>query len=314
MMKLKSDRRRSLLGQLSDEMAALAERVVQSTAIVTGQTGDLSECEGSAWLYDAEHLLTNHHVVDSLVEPILVRFPSRPAVQTLVVGRDPMTDLAVLRVDPQTVQPLRLADRPARLGELCFAFGSPLGDYPESISIGIVSGLKRSLPTADKRAIYDVIQTDCAINPGNSGGPLVDIDGLVLGMNTAGISDADGIGFAISAGTVADIARELLTHGAVERASLGIGVALRPVEAIPGGEGLAVTSVGSKPAGPFERGDVLLAIGDRPIRNQHDLLRALRHDVVDRKIAVRVWRAGQERSIECLPRSMRPADRAEASG
>ena len=128
------------------------------------------------------------------------------------------------------------------------------------MSIGIVSGLKRSLPTADRRAIFDVIQTDCAINPGNSGGPLVDVDGRVLGVNTAGISDADGIGFAIPSDTVTDIVGELLVHGTVQRASLGIGVAYRRIDHAPSGESLIVTSVRADAAGPLERGDILLAI------------------------------------------------------
>lgn len=159
-----------LLRRFSDEIIDLAERVVLSTAIVKGQTHDFEEGSGSAFLYDVEHLVTNNHVVQDLVEPIYVQLPGAQQAEGRVVGRDPLTDLAVLRVDPQSAQPLMISAMGARLGELCFAFGSPLGEFPESISIGIVSGLKRSLPTGDKQAIFDVIQTDAAINPGNSGG------------------------------------------------------------------------------------------------------------------------------------------------
>ncbi|WP_396908638.1 S1C family serine protease [Mycolicibacterium sp.] len=292
-----------LLRQFSDEIAELAARVAASTATVTGLTRDFDQPSGSAWLYDDEHLVTNNHVVEDLVDPIEVRFPEEPATRALVVGRDPLTDLAVLRVDRTAIAPLRLAERPARLGELCLAVGSPLGEFPASISIGIVSGLKRSLPTPDLSAIFDVIQTDCAINPGNSGGPLVDVDGCVIGVNTAGVSEADGIGFAIPAETVADIVPELLSHGSIQRASLGIGVALRKVDGSAAGEALVVTSVSEKAAGPLLRGDVLLAIGDRPVHSQNELLRALRRRVANRKIQVLVWREGQEVSVECLPRS-----------
>ncbi len=184
----------------------------------------------------------------------------------------------MLRIDPTTVTPLTVSGEPARLGELCFAFGSPLGEFPESISIGIVSGLKRSLPTADRRAIFDVIQTDCAINPGNSGGPLVYVDGQVIGVNTAGIDEADGIGFAVPAETV-NIVGELLSHGAIERASLGVGVALRHAAEVPDGKGLVVTSLRDDVAGPLERGDVILSVEDRDVRNQNDLLRALRRRI-----------------------------------
>ncbi|QRY53828.1 S1C family serine protease [Mycolicibacterium septicum] len=295
----------SSLRQFSNEIADLAARVSASTATVTGLTRDFDEPTGSAWLYDDEHLVTNDHVVENLLDKIEVRLPEQRATQARLVGRDALTDLAVLRIDRQSVLPLRLSSTSARLGELCLALGSPLGDFPESISIGIVSGLKRSLPTADGSAIFDVIQTDCAINPGNSGGPLVDVDGLVIGVNTAGISDADGIGFAVPADTVADIVPELISHGRIERPSLGIGVALRQVESLPAGEGLVVTSVREKAAGAFERGDVILTVDERHVHNQNSLLRALRRRVADRRIEVVVLRGGQQISLDCIPRSKR---------
>ncbi|MGY1994685.1 MULTISPECIES: S1C family serine protease [Mycobacteriaceae] len=294
-----------LLRQFSDEIIDLAERVVLSTAIVKGQTHDFEEGGGSAFLYDAEHLVTNNHVIGGMVEPIYVQLPGAQQTEARVVGRDPLTDLAVLRVDPQSAEPLIISPMGARLGELCFAFGSPLGEFPESISIGIVSGLKRSLPTGDKQAIFDVIQTDAAINPGNSGGPLVNVDGQVIGVNTAAIPEADGIGFAVPADTVAEVAHELITYGAVERASLGVSVARRAVDRAPGGHALVVTAVRDNSAGPFERGDAIVAVGDRDIQSQNDLLRALRRDVANRRVNVVVLRGNHEVSIECRPRSVR---------
>jgi serine protease Do len=298
----KSNGLSSLLSALSEEITQLAEAVVRSTAIVTGQTRDFSECDGSAWLYDAEHLVTNNHVIDGLVEPIWARFPDCEEKQAAVVGRDPLTDLAVLRIAEHSAGALQLRRVPAKLGELCFAFGSPLGEYPESMSFGIVSGLRRSLPTATGRPIFDVIQTDCAINPGNSGGPLVDVDGVVLGVNTAIVKDAEGIGFAVPAETVAEIVPEILTYGCIERASLGVSVAPKRVDGDPPAARLVVTAVRSTAAGPFKQGDVLLAIGPHHIESQQDLLRALRRDVVDCKIPVWVSRRGKRVSIECVPK------------
>ncbi|WP_234792586.1 S1C family serine protease [Mycolicibacterium fortuitum] len=291
--------------QFSDETAALAERVVQSTAIVKGQTHDFEEGSGSAWLYDAEHLVTNNHVVADFAEPISTQLPGMAPAHARVVGRDPLTDLAVLRIDPQTASPLQISKDGARLGELCFAFGSPLGEFPESISIGIVSGLKRSLPTDNKQAIFDVIQTDAAINPGNSGGPLVNVDGLVIGVNTAVIDGADGIGFAVPADTVSEVVHELIAYGAVERASLGVTVARKVVEGGHDGHALVVTAVKATAAGPLERGDTIIAVGDRQISTQNDLLRALRRDVANRKVNVVVMRDGVEVSVECRPRDVR---------
>lgn len=294
-----------LLGRLSEEIVALADKVVRSTAIVAGQTRDLEDGGGSAWLYDPEHLVTNHHVVEDLVEPITVQFPGSREIRAVVLATDPLTDLAVLRVDPQTITPLAISTKGASLGELCFAFGCPLGEYPESISFGIVSGLERSLRAGGKRAIFDVIQTDAAINPGNSGGPLVNTQGLVIGVNTAIIEGADGIGFAIPAETVAEVVNELITYHAIERASLGVTVAKRAVEGAPDGVALVITALRANTSGPFKTGDALLAVGDRQIRNQNDLLRALRRDIANRKVSVLVLREGEEVAVECFPRSVR---------
>lgn len=294
-----------LLGQFSGEIVALAERVIPSTATVRGQTHDFEEGCGSAWLYDSEHLITNDHVVKGLVEPIQAQLPGGSPQEVRIVGRDPLTDVAVLRIDRQPADALQISDTGARLGELCFAFGSPLGQFPESLSIGIVSGLKRSLPAGDRSTIFDVIQTDAAINPGNSGGPLVNTDGLVIGMNTAGIDGADGIGFAVPADTVAEVAHELITYGAVERASLGVTVARRAVPGARYDHALIITAVRPNVAGPLERGDVIIAVGDRAVTTQNDLLRALRRDVANRRVAVLVMRDGCEVSIECRPRSVR---------
>lgn len=296
----------SLLRQFSDEIVALAEQIVQSTASVTGQTSDFRECTGSAWLYDAEHLVTNNHVVENLVDPIHVQLPGGGATQAWVIGKDPLTDLAVLRADPQSAPPLRISQEGARLGELCFAFGCPLGRYPESLSIGIVSGLKRSISAGDRQSIFDVIQTDAAINPGNSGGPLVNTEGLVIGVNTEIDTEAEwGIGFAIPGETVAQVVSELITYGTVERASLGVTVARKPVSGVPTGHALVVTALRNNPAGPLLEGDVLLTVAGREIATQNDLLRALRRDVANRRIQVMVLRDGQEIMVECLPRAMR---------
>lgn len=110
-----------LLRQFSDEIVTLAEKIVPSTAIVTGQTRDLLDGGGSAWLYDAEHLVTNNHVVDNLVEPIHVQFPGGRRMPARVIATDPLTDLAVLRVDPQTVAPCKFQ----RQGQSSESYASP---------------------------------------------------------------------------------------------------------------------------------------------------------------------------------------------
>ncbi|MEZ5130389.1 MAG: trypsin-like peptidase domain-containing protein [Mycobacterium sp.] len=295
----------ALLRQFNEAIVALVDKTVRSTAIVTAQTRALEDGGGSAWLYDAEHLVTNHHVVADLTDPIHVQLPGGVPQPAVIIGHDALTDLAVLRIDPQTVSPLALSETGAKLGELCFAFGCPLGHFPESISIGIVSGLKRELPTGDSHTLFDVIQTDAAINPGNSGGPLVNTEGRVIGVNTAGIDGADGIGFAIPAETVAEIVDELITYGAIERASLGVRIAKRAVRGAFRPHALVVTALRANPAGPFKPGDVLISIGGRQVESQHDLLRILRREIANRKVKAVVLRDGNEVTLECLPRSKR---------
>jgi serine protease Do len=293
--------RDSWLSALSGEIVGLAAAAVPATAIVTGYARDFSGSSGSAWLYDSQHLVTNHHVVNGLMKPVWVKFPDCQETEAEVVGTDSLTDLAVLQVTGQSTRPLSLRQLPAQLGELCFALGSPLGQFPESISFGIVSGLKRSLPTSTTWSIYDVIQTDCAINPGNSGGPLISVNGLVLGVNTAIARGAEGIGFAVPADTVADIIPELLTHGSVERASLGISVKSRRDAEMDNADRLVVTAVNSPGAGAFMRGDVLLTVGAHDVHSSQHLTRILRRDMVNRRVGVSVRRDGRQEAFECVP-------------
>lgn len=292
----------SLLGAMNEEIIALVNHTVRSTAIVTGQTQDFDQASGSAWVLDASHLVTNNHVVEGLVEPIWVRLPNQEEMRSTVVGRDALTDLAVLRVDAHQAPALGLRQHSPRLGELCLAFGSPLGKYPESVSLGIVSGLSRSLPAGAGRAIHDVIQTDCAINSGNSGGPLVGVDGRVIGVNTAVRADAAGIGFAVPADTVASIVPELIRFGSVERASLGVSVAVRKLKGDPSGlQRIIVTGTRATAAGDLHRGDVILAIGGVGVQKHSDITSILRRDMLGTEVPVMVWRDGAEVAVPCVP-------------
>ena len=195
------------------------------------------------------------------------------------------------------MRPLPLRETAVRLGEPCLAFGSPLGDYPESVSQGVISGLDRRLPREDGRSIEHVLQTDADINPGNSGGPLVDLDGEVLGVNAAIRLDGRGLGFAIPAETVRSIVSELVEHGRVERPKLGVAVEV--VEHRERGrtrERLRVASVGN--GSPLQPGDVLLAIDQRPLASRADLFGLLRRPLLGRSVPVEVEREGRTVTVE----------------
>ena len=184
---------------------------------------------GSGFVIDKSgHVVTNFHVVQDADE-ILVSFSNQDDMRATLVGVDPATDLAVLRVSApsRALTPLPLGDSDrVRVGDAVVAIGNPFG-LERSVTTGIVSALQRRIQSPDRSAIDHVIQTDAAINPGNSGGPLIDASGEVIGVNTAIQSQSGGnvgIGFAVPVNTVRDVVAQLIEGGRVRRASLGVGV------------------------------------------------------------------------------------------
>jgi S1-C subfamily serine protease len=297
-----SDATAGILAALSAEFANLARTVTPATAIVTGQLKDFSEASGSGWLVDELHLVTNFHVVDGLETPIHVRMPEHPQIVVELVGSDSFTDLAVLALPEPIAGALTLRRDPPRLGELCFAFGSPLGQYPESMTMGIVSGLRRRIQSPGGRMIEDALQTDAAINHGNSGGPLTDVSGCVLGVNSQGIDNASNIGFVVPASIVCDIVPELLAYGEIVRASLGLTVAPTVLELSDlQEERLCVSAIRPQCCGSFEIGDVLISVAGVEIHTRGDLLRVLRRDLVDTDVTVQIIRAGVNAELVCRP-------------
>ena len=236
-------------------------------------------------------VVTNHHVVEGLSGTIRVKPSGRPELVGTLVGSDEENDLAVLHVEGMQAPPIPVREGPAMLGELCVALGSPLG-LRESASLGIVSGLSRQLPRPEGQPIEEVIQTDASISPGNSGGPLVDVGGLLLGVNTAIRTDGQGIGFAVPGEVVMDVVPELIRFGAVQRASLGISVASEWVHT--NGQDRMLISVRrvSRQDSPFRAGDILESIGQVPIHRRYDVRKSLGRDQVGRVLNVRVRREG----------------------
>jgi len=221
-----------------------------------------------------------------------------------VIGKDPDTVLAVIRADHTLeVKPLVLRTSPARLGELCFALGAPLGEFADTMSMGIVSGLNRRLAQGQGRVIEDVLQTDAAINHGNSGGPLVDIDGSILGVNTAGIDDAHNIGFAVPSHTVADIVPELLEAGAITRATIGAKLEIRRA-ASSGADELVVLETVDE-SSPLRAGDIIREFNGQPLKRRADLMKLLRRDVIAREVPLVIERNGKAQGISITPQKRR---------
>jgi len=252
-------------------------------------------------------ILTNNHVVDraTRIEVLLQDGRSMPGQ---VVGTDPATDLAVVRISAQNLPAASFADsRQVRPGQWAIAIGSPFGlDY--SVTTGVVSSVGRG--GLGMNEIEDYIQTDASINPGNSGGPLVDLDGHVIGINTMIVGRGTGIGFAVSSELARRVADQLIAHGRVRRPWIGVqfqdltpelASALQIAE--HGRNGALIADV--VPSGPADRaglrpGDVVVSIEGHQVREARDLLReVLLHDVGSR-LALQVMRNGHPQNVSML--------------
>jgi S1-C subfamily serine protease len=285
----------------------VAETVLPSVASlrVRGRRG---EGAGSAVVLTPDgHLLTSAHVVEG-ADGGTAAFTDGESSGFDVVGRDPLSDLAVLRAHGGTPPPVRLGDATTlRVGQLVVALGNPLG-LSGSVTAGIVSALGRSLPTRAGRIVDDVVQTDAALNPGNSGGALADSRGRVVGINTAvaGV----GLGLAVPVNdTTQRIIGALMTDGRVRRAWLGIAGAQAPlppplVARTGRKSGLRVAQI--VPGSPaddagLKAGDLLVAVGGTPAASSGELQRLMVADAIGRRVEITVWRNGALVDVIAVP-------------
>lgn len=254
-------------------------------------------------------LLTNSHVVRHAAQVEVLHQDGRRE-RAQVVGEDPHTDLAVLKVEGG-VASLDLADSSTlKVGQVAVAIGNPLG-FDTTVTAGVVSALGRSLRSVSGRMMEDVVQTDAALNPGNSGGPLVDSRGRVIGVNTATIAQAQGLCFAVASNTARHVASQLLRFGRVRRGSIGVHAQtvplLRRVERhyqLPLGS--AVLVVGVETGGPgaaagLRPGDLVIAVDQRPLGGVDALLRWLDQDSVGREAHLGVLRNLQRMELRITP-------------
>src|ERR687889_745938 len=276
-----------------------------------GRGGILGSNDGVA------NAVPNSHVVRGLRRQrdgggrLRVTLADGATVDAVVLGDDPSSDLAVIRFEPETqpvVAPLGEA-RNLVVGQLVVAIGSPLG-FQRTVTAGVVSALGRSLRGQDGRLIENVIQTDAAINPGNSGGPLADASARVVGINTAIIGGAQGIGFAVPvSGAFRRVVFTLVTEGRVRRAYLGVVVESRQARGeFEGGAGVRNIA----PNSPAERagvkpGDVIIGLKGEPVHSNDDLLNLLDASSIGQDATLRVLRGNRELSLRVRPREQ-PAE------
>jgi S1-C subfamily serine protease len=256
------------------------------------------------------YVLTNSHVVHAAGRLEVTLTEGRTLGATMV-GDDPATDLAVIRVSASGLPAATLGQSATlRVGQLVIAIGNPLG-FQSTVSAGVVSALGRSLRGAAGRLIENIIQTDVALNPGNSGGPLVDSRGRVVGINTAIIALAQGIAFAIPVDTARWVVSDLLTRGRVRRAYLGLTGRTRPLDrrlarlvGLAQDTAVEIVAVESgSPAGQagLREGDLIVGLDDGPVARIDDLHRALAVHAVGVSIALRIVRAGEPLALTVTP-------------
>lgn len=282
---------------------------------VTGANDRVNGAGSGVVFTPDSYALTNSHVVSG-ARKIQATFPDGRSLGANLVGDDPDTDLAVLRLDGETSAFARLGDsRKLRVGQLVVAIGNPFG-FQCTVTAGVVSALGRSLRTRSGRLIDSVIQTDAALNPGNSGGPLVTAAGEVVGINTAIIGMAQGICFAISASTVEFVASRLIRDGRVRRCYIGVAGQNVPLSRrvvrfheLARETGVRIQSTapdGAARAAGLTSGDIIVAVDGIPVGDVDELHRLMTEERVAKPVPITVLRLSQKLDIIVIPREAPP--------
>jgi serine protease Do len=300
-----------LLDAYSKAVVHVVERVGPAVVgvMVRGARGRGGGGSGVLFTPDG-FILTNAHVVAGAREMRVMLTDGSEHAATLV-GSDPATDLAVIRIEGTHLPHAELGSSASlRVGQLVVAIGNPLG-FSNTVSAGVVSALARSMRAQDGRLIDPILQTDVALNPGNSGGPLVDSHARVVGINTMIILGAQGLSFAVPIDTARWVIGQLMTVGRVRRGFLGLAGQVRPLpKRLARRLGLAVETgvhvMQVEPGKPADRGgllpgDVIVAMDTKPVRNVDEVHRLLDASSIGRKLPVKAVRGNDLVELEVTP-------------
>ena len=313
-----------LLDAYSRAVSGVVERIAPAVVSVEvrlavkrrGRPAGEASGGGSGFVFTPDgFILTNSHVTHGATK-IDVAFADGRRMRGDLVGEDPETDLAVIRVNAPPLVVAPLGDSAAlRVGQLVIAIDSPLG-FQSTVTAGVVIALGRSFRSVSGRLIDNVIQTDAALNPGNSGGPLLDSRAAVIGVNTAVILPAQGICFAVAVNTVKLVAGQLIAHGRVRRSRLGVAgqniallrLAIR-AHGLAQQHGVLVTSV--QGGGPAERagvqsGDIIVSLAGETVKGVDDLHRLLGADRIGTPITTVLLRGSERLDLSVTPEESAP--------
>jgi S1-C subfamily serine protease len=304
----------ALLDSYSETVALAAEQASPAVIHLEVRGNDAPGGSGSGFFISPDgYALTNSHVVHGAKE-IRAALADGRRVNAQLMGDDPNTDLAVVRVGAADLAHLELADSGrVRAGQIAIAIGSPMG-FQQTVTAGIVSALGRSLRAQSGRSIDNIIQTDAALNPGNSGGPLIDTQGRVIGVNTAIIRPAQGICFAIASNIARWVAGLLIKDGRVRRSYVGVGGQTVPLlrklvlaYRLEVATGVLVTTV--EPNSPASRaelreGDIIVTFDGHPVPRVETLHTLLTFDRIERPSELRVLRGVELRTLTIAPHEL----------
>ncbi len=271
---------------------------------------------GSGFIFTPDgFVLTNSHVVHGADE-IEASLSDGRSFAARLIGDDPDTDLAVIRIDAPDLAPVQFGNSARlRVGQIAIAIGNPYG-FQATVTAGVISAMGRSFRTGTGRLIDNVIQTDAALNPGNSGGPLVNSRAEVIGVNTAVILPAQGICFAIPSNIAQHVAVHLITKGHIKRSRIGVAGQNVPLHrrivryfGLPRDSAVLVTGI--EPASPADRagvreGDLLVALDGEPLAGIDDLLRLLTGDRVGIESTLTLIRRTEKLEVKLIPEESRP--------
>ena len=303
-----------LLDEYSRTIISAVDRVAPSVVNIESLAEGNRAGSGSGFIIAPDgFILTNSHVVHGARE-IEVNLSDGRELRAQLVGDDPDTDLAVIRIDAPQLWHVRLADSETlRVGQIAIAIGNPLG-FQASVTAGVISALGRSMHAQSGRLIDNIIQTDAALNPGNSGGPLANSAGEVIGVNTAMIRPAQGICFAIASNTAKFVAAWLIKEGRIRRGYIGVAGQTAPLHRrvarfyhLPKETGVLVVSLDKGSPADHARirpNDVIVAFNDEVISSVHDLHKKLVGDQIGKPCKLTILRHTEQLTIYVTPAEM----------
>jgi S1-C subfamily serine protease len=295
-----------------DAVAKTKNAVVKIDVFKKDKTNKLKPAgSGSGFIFSTDgFVFTNSHVIEG-ADKLMVSLLNENEIEATIIGMDPDTDLAILKINSTGYSVAKLGDSSQlQIGQFVIAIGNPLG-YQHTVTTGVVSALGRTLQTQNGRAVDNVIQSDAALNPGNSGGPMINTDGEVIGVNTAVIRGAQGLSFSVDINTAKEIANQLVHDGKVFKAYLGLLIQEVELNAkvkthfnLPNKKGLFITKIeNDSPAAlsQLQEGDILLNFNGKIINSSHELFKELTKKDILTAIDVSVVRHNQLLHFSVFP-------------